>query len=117
MFRGRAVRLAERFSRCPAGLVSHPGWSHKCACNGRATAVTPGGRAMFSDILQELSGRGVSVLLGLVIGGRGVSVLRGLVIGGSVTWLFAGWRRFRQRQSVLCGDARDTVVLNLSLVE
>jgi hypothetical protein len=59
---------------------------------------------MFSDILQELSGRGVSVLLGLVI-------------GGTVTWLFARWRRFRQRQSVLCGDARDTVVLNLHLVE
>ena len=59
---------------------------------------------MFSDMLQELSGRGVSVLLGLVI-------------GGSVTWLFARWRRFRQRQSVLCGDARDTVVLNLHLVE
>ena len=59
---------------------------------------------MFSDILQELSGRGVSVLLGLVI-------------GGSVTWLFARWRRFRQRRSVLCGDARDTVVLNLHLVE
>ena len=59
---------------------------------------------MFSDILQELSGRGVSVLLGLVI-------------GGSVTWLFGRWRRFRQRQSVLCADARDTVVLNLHLVE
>jgi hypothetical protein len=59
---------------------------------------------MFSDILQELSGRGVSVLLGLVI-------------GGSVTWLFARWRRFCQRRSVLCGDARDTVVLNLHLVE
>jgi hypothetical protein len=59
---------------------------------------------MLSDILQELSGRGVSVLLGLVL-------------GGTVTWLFARWRRFRQRQSVLCGDARDTVVLNLHLVE
>jgi len=59
---------------------------------------------MFSDVLQELSGRGVSVLLGLVI-------------GGMVTWLFARWRRFRQRRSVLCGDARDTVVLNLHLVE
>src|SRR5262245_6458126 len=59
---------------------------------------------MFSDILHELSGRGMSVLLGLLI-------------GGMVTWLFARWKRYRQRQSILCGDARDTVVLNLHLIE
>jgi hypothetical protein len=59
---------------------------------------------MYADILQELSGRGMSVLLGLVV-------------GGTITWLFARWKRFRQRQSILCGDARDTVVLNLHLVE
>jgi len=59
---------------------------------------------MLSDILQELRGRGMGVLLGLII-------------GGIVTWLFARWRRFRQRQSVRCGDARDTVVLNLHVVE
>jgi hypothetical protein len=59
---------------------------------------------MFSDILQELSGRGMGVLLGLLV-------------GGMTTWLFARWRRFRQRQSILCGDARDTVVLNLHVVE
>ena len=59
---------------------------------------------MFSNIFQEL-------------GGRGVSVLFGLVIGGTITGLFARWKRFRERQSVLCGDARDTVVINLHLVE
>lgn len=59
---------------------------------------------MFADILQELSGRGMSVVLGMVL-------------GGMVTWLFARWKRFRERQSVRCGDARDTVVINLHLVE
>jgi hypothetical protein len=59
---------------------------------------------MLSDILEELRGRGMGVLLGLVV-------------GGIITWLFARWRRFRQRQSVRCGDARDTVVLNLHVVE
>src|SRR5436305_2264280 len=102
--RGNGLPSDGTISTSPGGSVSHPGWSHKSTCNGRATAAAPGGRTMFSDIFQELSGRGVSVLLGLVI-------------GGSVTWLFARWRRFRQRQSVLCGDARDTVVLNFHLVE
>jgi hypothetical protein len=59
---------------------------------------------MWNDFLHELQGRGFSVLLGLLI-------------GGLITWFFARWRRFRQRQSVLCGDARDTVVLNLHVVE
>lgn len=59
---------------------------------------------MVGNIVQEL-------------GGRGMGVVVGMVLGGTVTWLFARWRRFRQRQSVLCGDARDTVVINLHLVE
>jgi hypothetical protein len=59
---------------------------------------------MFADILQEVSGRGLSVVLGMVL-------------GGGVTWLFARWKRFRERQSVRCGDARDTVVINLHVVE
>jgi hypothetical protein len=59
---------------------------------------------MLSNVFEELRGRGLSVVLGLII-------------GGIVTWLFARWRRFRQRQSVRCGDARDTVVLNLHVVE
>jgi hypothetical protein len=59
---------------------------------------------MFADIVQELSGRGMSVVLGLLI-------------GGGITFLFARWKRFRERQSIHRGDARDTVVINLHLVE
>jgi len=59
---------------------------------------------MLADILRELSGRGVSVFFGLIL-------------GGAATWLFARWKRFRERRSILCGDARDTVVINLHLVE
>jgi hypothetical protein len=51
------------------------------------------------------------------LGGRGMTVVLGMLLGGSVTWLFARWKRFRQRQSVQCGDARDTVVINLHVVE
>jgi hypothetical protein len=46
-----------------------------------------------------------------------VSVFFGLILGGAATWLFARWKRFRERRSILCGDARDTVVINLHLVE
>src|SRR5262245_3753370 len=60
--------------------------------------------AMFANIWQELSGRGVSVLLGMTI-------------GGMITWLVARWRRLRERRNVLRGDARDTVVINLHVVE
>ncbi|HEX3151904.1 MAG TPA: hypothetical protein VHR66_27780 [Gemmataceae bacterium] len=59
---------------------------------------------MFADILQELSGRGMSVVLGLII-------------GGLITFLFARWKRFRERRSVLTGDARDTVVIHQHVVE
>jgi len=59
---------------------------------------------MTASILQELGGRGMGVVLGMLV-------------GASVTWLFARWKRFRQRQSVRCGDARDTVVINLHVVE
>jgi hypothetical protein len=51
------------------------------------------------------------------LGGRGMTVVLGMLLGGSVTWLFARLKRFRQRQSVQCGDARDTVVINLHVVE
>src|SRR5829696_1874132 len=51
------------------------------------------------------------------LGGRGMGVVLGMLLGGSVTWLFARWKRFRQRQSVRCGDARDTVVIDLHVVE
>ena len=59
---------------------------------------------MASHILHEL-------------GGRGIGVIVGMVLGGTVTGLYARWKRYRQKQSVLCGDPRDTVVINLHLVE
>jgi hypothetical protein len=59
---------------------------------------------MLADIFEELRGRGMGVVLGMLI-------------GGTFTWLFARWKRYCQKQSVLCGDARDTVVINLHVVE
>src|SRR5262249_51286085 len=59
---------------------------------------------MFPDILQELTGRGISVLIGLLL-------------GGSITWVFARWKRLQERRSVARGDARDTVVITLHVVE
>jgi hypothetical protein len=55
-------------------------------------------------LLQELSGRGVGVLLGLVL-------------GALVTWLVHRWKRLRDRRRVLRGDARDTVVIAHHVVE
>jgi hypothetical protein len=51
------------------------------------------------------------------LGGRGISVVFGLVIGSSITGVVAWVRRQRQRHSILCGDARDTVVINHHIVE
>ena len=59
---------------------------------------------MFATFFEDLSGRGISVLFGLVIGA---------VVTGVLAWV----RRHRQRMSILCGDARDTVVINHHLVE
>jgi hypothetical protein len=59
---------------------------------------------MFGTLIEELGGRGVSVLLGLLV-------------GGLITWFFARWKRFRERRSILRGDARDTVVIHHHLVE
>src|SRR5262245_9296178 len=59
---------------------------------------------MFQNILNELSGRGLGVILGMIV-------------GGLVTFLVARWRRIRDRLSVLCRDARATVVINQHLVE
>jgi hypothetical protein len=59
---------------------------------------------MFGTFLEELGGRGTGVLLGLVVGG---------VCG----WLLERWRRLRERRRILRGDARDTVVIALHVVE
>jgi hypothetical protein len=58
----------------------------------------------FGDIFDELSGKG----LGAVIG---------LVFGGIIAWLVGYWRLRHLRHKVLKGDARDTVVLHHHLVE
>ena len=59
-------------------------------------------------MLDQLSGE---------LGGRGLGVVLGLLAGGSLTWLAGRWRRHRQRQSILRGDARDTVVIHHHIVE
>src|SRR5262245_40323454 len=59
---------------------------------------------MFKNFLNELSGRGIGIVIGMIL-------------GGFVTFLIARWRRLRERLSVLTGDARDTVVINLHTLE
>lgn len=59
---------------------------------------------MSDHLLNELTGRGVGFVVGLVG-------------GGAITWVVARWRRHRERLSVLRGDARDTVVVHHHLVE
>ncbi len=59
---------------------------------------------MFATIWEELTGRGAGVLLGLLI-------------GGTITWTLGHLRRRRQRLNLMAGDARDTVVIALHVVE
>lgn len=59
---------------------------------------------MYDRLVDELSGRGLGVVLGLLA-------------GGLITWTLGRWRRHRQRRSILRGDARDTVVIHQHLVE
>ncbi len=51
------------------------------------------------------------------LGGRGISVVIGLVIGAVAAWIFARWRRIQERHRVLRGDARDTIVVHQHIVE
>ena len=51
------------------------------------------------------------------LGGRGVGTLIGLVLGGLIAWFFSRWRLMRLRRLVLAGDARDTVVLHFHVLE
>jgi hypothetical protein len=59
---------------------------------------------MWDQIIEDLRGRGISVFIGLLA-------------GAIITWLFARWRRHRERQSILRGDARDTIVIHHHLIE
>jgi hypothetical protein len=51
------------------------------------------------------------------LGGRGAGALIGLILGGLIAWFFSQWRLMRLRRRVLEGDARDTVVLHLHVIE
>jgi hypothetical protein len=57
-----------------------------------------------NNLLQELGGRGVGVLFGFVLGSLGT---------GLVAWL----RRRQERRRIAEGDARDTVVIDLHVIE
>lgn len=59
---------------------------------------------MFAQILQE-------------VGGRGIGVVVGMILGGAFTWGFALWKRRQDRLSILAGDARDTIVIHQHIVE
>jgi hypothetical protein len=51
------------------------------------------------------------------LGGRGITILLSLTVGALSAWLVQRWRRYHERQRVLRGDARDTVVIAHHLVE
>jgi hypothetical protein len=59
---------------------------------------------LLADIWEELHGRGLSALIGLVLG----ALIAGVI---------ARWRRMRERQRILRGDARDTVTINQHILE
>jgi len=59
---------------------------------------------MIATLIEELGTRGAGVVFGLVLG----------VLGG---WLAGRWRRRQERLSIIRGDARDTIVIDLHLVE
>jgi hypothetical protein len=51
------------------------------------------------------------------LGSRGAGTVLGFVVGAALSWLVARWRLMQQRRSILRGDARDTVVIQLNIVE
>ena len=59
---------------------------------------------MFANLLHE-------------VGGRGIAVLLGMLIGSFTAWIVSHYRRRRERQLVLAGDARDTVVIHQHRIE
>jgi hypothetical protein len=59
---------------------------------------------MFADWIEEVSG-------------KGIGVLAGLILGALCTWLFGIWNRYQQWQRIMRGDARDTIVIHHHLIE
>lgn len=51
------------------------------------------------------------------LGGRGAAALIAFLLGGLASWGLGRWRRMRQKQSILRGDARDTVVIEYHIIE
>jgi hypothetical protein len=51
------------------------------------------------------------------LGGKGISALAGLLFGALLAWLYARWKRYQERRSILQGNARDTVVIHQHIVE
>jgi hypothetical protein len=47
---------------------------------------------------------------------HGSIALLGVIVGGLITWLLGRVRRYHERQNILRGDARDTVVIQNHLV-
>jgi hypothetical protein len=59
---------------------------------------------MYDWLLKELSGRGIGVFLGLIV-------------GGLITFFLGRWRMYKQKNRIFHGDARDTIVIHHHLVE
>src|SRR4051812_12767155 len=59
---------------------------------------------LLADIWDDLPGRGLGAVLGLII-------------GALIAWGIARWRRMRERQRIMRGDARDTVVIHQHILE
>ena len=49
--------------------------------------------------------------------GRGLAGIAGVLAGSLITWAVAQWKRRKERQSVLSGNARDSVVIAQHIVE
>jgi len=51
------------------------------------------------------------------LGGRGAAALVAFLLGGLLSWALGRLRRLREKQSILRGDARNTVVIEHHIVE
>ena len=49
--------------------------------------------------------------------GRSIGILIGISAGWLLGWLYLRWKRRQERLSVMCGDARETIVIQQHIVE